>query len=200
MEASDISISASDKDQRKQLLADQAGCCTPLFPKMLCCWSKTQAQITCCPWGQVAGTGLHSHCLLLAPPAPNRSRPIPLRSIWHYISSGSHLMPKWLKYLIVILCGYFSAQSVWNDRRQYCRQWSKRKLNIMLHILKWDRRSRLIECTLVSVGKKGGHQNMTGIFMQLSAGSLCPPNRGHRHRHCVEGARWRGPKHVQEGG
>jgi len=34
--ASDISMSTSNKDQHKQLLADQAGCCRPLFQKMLC--------------------------------------------------------------------------------------------------------------------------------------------------------------------
>lgn len=36
MEVSDIAISASDKDQHKQLLVDQAGCCRPLFQKVLC--------------------------------------------------------------------------------------------------------------------------------------------------------------------
>lgn len=37
LSASDISVSAAGKDQHKQLLADQAGCCRPVFQKMLRC-------------------------------------------------------------------------------------------------------------------------------------------------------------------
>lgn len=72
--------------------------------------------------------GWHSLCLLLPPPAPSWPHPTLLHCIG--TMSGFHLVSEWLKHTI-ILCGYFSAQSVQNIGVSSAGNGSKRKLNIM---------------------------------------------------------------------